>query len=129
MKITSIFFLFQYNAWAIPCNKVIECDMEKDEENCDTPNWHRWIAISLLLFFFITLFLSVLKFKVKKDDEEPAFQMHAVHCQYFSLDREYRALLVLRLKAGGRKEAIKVYNQVHTEQQYKTWHLKVCKNE
>ena len=102
--------------------------MEKDEENCDTPNWHRWIAISLLLFFFITLFLSVLKFKVKKGDEEPGFQMHAVHCQYFSLDREYRALLVLRLKAGGRKEAIKVYNQVCKEQQYKTWHLKVCKN-
>ena len=52
--------------------------------------------------------------------------MHAVHCQYLSLDREHRALLVLRLEAGGRKEAIKVYDNICNEQQNKTCHLKVC---
>ena len=113
--------LFQYNAWATPCNNKIECDSEIDETICDSPNWHRWIAITSILFFFITLFLSFLKFKfkLKKKGEGTSFQMHAVHCQYFSLDREHRALLVLRLEAGGRKEAIKVYNNICNEQQNK----------
>ena len=52
--------------------------------------------------------------------------MHAVHRQYISLDREHRALLVLRLEVGGRKEAIKVHDSFCKEQLHKICHLKVC---
>ena len=126
-----ILLLFQYNAWAIPCNNVIECDNGEDEKFCDTPNWHRWVAISAILLFFITLFFTFLKYKFnlkvkkKKKKKEPDFNMIPLHCQYFSLDKEYRALLVLRLKDGGRKEAMKIYNQLHKEELHQTWHLKV----
>ena len=109
---------------------MIECDTEEDEAICNTPNWHRWIAITSILLFFITLFFSALKFKFKwkkkEGKREPDCTLQPIHCQYFSLDQEYRALLVLRLEAGGREEAIKVYNQIHKEEFHQTWHLKVC---
>ena len=62
----------------------------------------------------------------KRKEKEPDLNLQPVHCQYFSLDREYRDILVLRLKAGGKDEAIKVYNQIRKEF-HQTWHLKVCK--
>ena len=122
---------FQYNAWAVPCNNVIECDGGKDENDCDTPSWHRWIALMSILSFFVLLFILFLKFKLKENNENPEFPLQPIESQYKrqdsqdSLDRNSRALLVLRLQDGGKEEANKVYNQIYKEEQHQSWHLKV----
>ena len=108
---------FQYNAWAVPCNNVIECDGGKDENDCDTPSWHRWIALTSILLFFVILFISFLKSKLKENNENPEFPLQPIESQYVSLDRKSRALLVLKLQDGGKEEANKVYNQIYKEEQ------------
>ena len=126
-------FSFQYNAWAVPCNNKIECDMGIDESFCNTPSWHKWIALASILTFFIMLFCFTLKSKFKKKEKkqkekekEPGFKMQPVQCQHSLLDRKYRARLVLRLQNGRRKEAIKVYDQLQKEEFFQILHLKVC---
>ena len=101
----------------MPCNNVIECDGGKDENDCDTPSWHRWIALTSILLFFVILFISFLKSKLKENNENPEFPLQPIESQYVSLDRKSRALLVLKLQDGGKEEANKVYNQIYKEEQ------------
>ena len=120
--------MFQYNAWATPCNKVIECDKGEDEEVCSTPNWHRWIAITSILLFFIILFFSSLKIKVKEKEKVYDIQLQPMqNHQNLSLDKNYRGQLAFRLETRGRDEAIKVYSQLNIDNSHQKWHLKVCK--
>ena len=53
-------------------------------------------------------------------------KLHPLNSQHFSLDKEYRGQLVLRLKTGGRDEAVKIYDQICKETNHQTWYLKVC---
>ena len=105
---------------------MIECDTGEDEEFCDTPNWHQWVAITSILLFFVALFFSVLKFKLKDKEDMIDTKLHPIDSQHFTLDREYRGQLVLRLKTGGRDEAVKIYDQICKETNHRTWYLKVC---
>ena len=105
---------------------MIECDTGEDEEFCNTPNWHQWVAIASILLFFVVLFFSVLKFKLKDKEEMLETKLHPLNSQHFSLDKEYRGQLVLRLKTGGRDEAVKIYDQICKETNHQTWYLKVC---
>ena len=105
---------------------MIECDTGEDEEFCNTPNWHQWVAIASILLFFVVLFFSVLKFKLKDKEEIHETKLHPLNSQHFSLDKEYRGQLVLRLKTGEKDEAIKIYDEIRKGKNHHTWHLKVC---
>ena len=126
---TYLFVLFQYNAWATPCNKVVECDKEEDEKICHRSNWHQWIAITSILLFFILLFFSLLKIKVKEKEKVLNLQLQPVQCnKNLCLDKNYRGQLAFRLETGGRDEAVKIYDQIQKHEFHQKWYLKVCKS-
>ena len=63
-----------------------------------------------------------------KDKEKVLdFQFQPVQTyQNYSLDKKYRGQLAFRLERGGKDEAVKMYDQIHKDNLYKKWHLKVC---
>ena len=119
--------MFQYNAWAIPCNNRIECDDGIDENHCTIANWHRWLAIAAILVFFSTLFIGSLRLKLKGAVETEEIQLDESEntAGPISLNRDKRFELVSRLQDGGKEEAKIVHDYLCKNEAHKIVELKV----
>ena len=125
---TKIHSFFQFNAWAIPCNNVTECDSKGDENpnNCNQTDWYSWVAAATLLSVCFALFVGVLKFSLFNKDIKDEFELQPLNYSEISiLRKENRGRLALRLDEGGRDEANKVYQEITQDPSQKTWKIKV----
>ena len=101
---------------------MIECENREDENGqnkCGNSDWHRMIAISMILFLFVSLFFGSLKFKLRAKEIEKKVGIALQQLfsrQESSFDKEDRVQFALRLQAGGRYEAKKVYDQIHEDE-------------
>ena len=98
---------------------MIECGNREDENGqnkCGTSNWHRMIAITMIIFLFVSLFFGSLKYKlrIKEIEKKPGIVLQQLFArQQESFSKEDRGQFALRLHAGGRYNAKKIYNQIH----------------
>ena len=101
---------------------MIECGNREDENGqnkCGNSDWHRMIAISMILFLFVSLFFGCLKFKLRAKEVEKKVGIvlqqlfsREISRQKESFNVEDRVQFSLRLQAGGRYVAKKVYDQI-----------------
>ena len=99
---------------------MIECGHGEDENKgyhnkCGDSDWHRMVAISMILFLFVSLFFGSLKFKLRAKEIEKKVGIALQQLfsrQESSFDKEDRVQFALRLHAGGRYVAKKVYDQI-----------------
>ena len=125
-----ILLFFQFNAWAVPCNKVTECDSKADENPkiCNQPDWFSWVIAATLCSVSVALYVGVLKFRLDNKNIKEEFELQPLYYSETSiLRKENRGRLVLRLDKGGRDEANKVYQEITQDPSQKTWKLKVRK--
>jgi len=101
---------------------LVECEDGEDEhENrCGSSYWYTLISVTAILIFFKLLFFVVLKITLKGKEKTVDITLQPVYDEEISLDDDNRLQFVLKLKAGGRDEARRIF------QLYKVTHLKVC---
>ena len=103
---------------------MIECGHGEDENKgyhnkCGDSDWHRMVAISMILFLFVSLFFGCLKFKLRAKEVEKKVGIvlqqlfsREISRQKESFNIEDKVQFALRLHAGGRYVAKKVYDQI-----------------
>ena len=101
---------------------MIECEKGEDENGknkCGNSDWHRMIAISMILFLFVSLFFGSIKFKLRNNEVEKkvGFVLQQLYSrQQETFNKEDKHQFAYRLHTGGRYEARKIYNQINQDE-------------